>query len=137
RVQVYKGRVLATARFAMQEKIEVNAGEAVEATPVGRWKTVPFRKHAYLSKLPQVLPGIHMGFEKESPLAMDGLMPGVESIRFEPLGDSKPILVPGVSGSALSIRREGEGLVSDWQGISGDEPRTVMCWLRLDPEPAE
>lgn len=131
-VHVFEGRVLALSRFGIKNQVELAAGKAAKASPIGRWVDREPDKDAFFTKLPTSLPGIRFTFDGADPLRPEGNHPAVERMKVRRNGGGDLKLEEGIRGRALSIHGFDDVLVTDWPGIGGDEPRTIACWVRSD-----
>ncbi|MFC7338750.1 LamG-like jellyroll fold domain-containing protein [Haloferula chungangensis] len=134
-VHLLKGKIEVRHRHGVKnvEALEVPTG--LIADPAGRFRSIPARAEDFLTYLPPSLPYLHLSFDSidDGRLDVTGTHPSVPDIKarlLKPAGD--PPLTPGVHGQALRLYGRGDFVRTNWPGISGNRPRTVALWVRMD-----
>lgn len=133
-LHVFKGKVKVTAKRVRKESATLIAGQARRIDPVGRLTDIPVSSRTFLTKLPRTLPYLHWAFDgtEQQQLEVTG------SIRADTEIISKMKTEPGQTfttklgkfGNALSSIGNGS-IQTNWDGISGNRPRTVAYWIKL------
>ncbi len=132
-VAVIEGRVEVRAKAGRRDIVELAAGEAVELTAAGDFRTID-EPGDYPDSLPDRLPYLRLGFDGRAGdhFSIEGNLPeagdlSARLVRHD--SGSEALSIPGIHGSALRFDGGAE-LVTDWSGIGGDAPRTVHLWVR-------
>ena len=142
-VHVFTGRVRVASRRGDLEVLELTSGQARESLVAGGWAEIEFGSEAFFTKLPKVdllPPHIYWSFDRIDPgggVRAGGTLPVGKwpSARVGVAGEG-PVATAGRVGGALKFDKIGDGLISDWSGISGDSPRTIAFWLKLPEDGA-
>lgn len=137
-LHVFKGKVRASSRTGHRVSEILEMGEARSVDSVGRLVPIKEPSGGFLDHLPETLPHLHWSFDEmaDEGFATSGTFPSVADIhaKFIRTSSGQP-LVDGVMGKALQFDGVGDHVVADWSGFSGDRPRTVSMWVRLEPNP--
>ena len=136
-VHVLKGKVQVTAQRLRKESAILSAGSARKIDPVGRLTKITTQPSAFLTALPKSLLYMHWSFDRVT----DGGFPAQGNHPAIQLGFAKPyqanassMQTTGRFGKAVRFNaKRAEGLLTRWPGISGSHPRTVACWIKLEP----
>lgn len=137
-VHVLRGSVRVDCLRGRKEGASLGAGEARRADPVGRLQTVDFDAGAFPTKLPPGLPDLHFTFDgsRGPDLPVGGSLPKAESIHASYIDASGapavPTLIPGKVGRAIRFKGDGDHVLTDWQGLEGDLPRSVSFWVKVE-----
>jgi len=131
-VHVIQGRVQVTANHVRKESIQLTAGQARRVDPIGRLAVIEVKPDAFLTTLPKSLPYFHWSFDQEDGFQVVGTHPASVDLITHPHAD--PQFTEGKRGSALALNGTGQYLETDWEGFSGNRPRTVSFWLKIPEE---
>ncbi len=127
-VHCLQGKINAAAVRARKESADLSAGESRRVDSIGRLIEIPSHSKLFLSELPTALPHIHFSFDKEDQLIASNTLIGRPNVKVDTRPSSR--LSAGVFGSALSLNGR-EHLMTNWEGILGDAPRTVTFWMKM------
>lgn len=130
-VHVLKGSVQVTATRIRQESATLVAGQARRADPIGRLDPIPSKAGNFLTTLPKSLPYLHWTFDSAQRFNGIGTLPATADLKSRATACE---LVEGVHGTAASFNGENSQILTDWPGILGKYPRTVSCWIKIDPD---
>ncbi len=132
-VHVFEGRVSVSARSGVKEKRELGAGEAVGISFIGRLQATELDASGFYTALPDDLP--YMRFTMEAldggGLEVRGNHPAIGSTRSWTKGGVG--FEDGRAGRAVSPGKNGR-VMTNWEGILGDRPRTICAWIRCAPD---
>ena len=128
-VHVFKGKVEVTSLRYSDETITLTADQARSYDPVGSLEEIQCTPEAFLASLPDSLPYIHWSFDKEDDFKATGTHPVVANISTTAVGS--PTRSIGKVGTALELNGTNQHLETDWQGFSGQRPRTVSFWIKI------
>ena len=133
-IHVLKGEVQAALRH-FGEAVILNAGKARRADPIGQLEIIPVDSTAFLKILPESPPYLHWSFDEaeDGGFKAEGVHPDLEFGFAQPRNaQANSMLVLGRFGKAVHFTgKQGEGLLTEWPGISGDKARTIACWIRI------
>ena len=137
-VHVITGKVKVTAQRLKKQSDTLMAGEARRIDPAGGLTTIPSQPSAFLTALPKSLQYMHWSFDEVA----DGGFPAQGNHRLLEKGMAMPkgvkassMMTDGPFGKALRFTgAKGEEVLTQWYGISGDHPRTVACWIKVNPD---
>lgn len=137
-IHVFKGKVQATAKRVRKQSTVLTAGKARRADPTGQLDTIPVKANNFLTELPKSLPYFHWPFDEVDGGGFSaGGLHHDKKLAFAPPRKVKAeeMLTSGKFGKAVRFTgTPGEALLTDWPGISGDQDRTIACWIRISPE---
>ncbi|MES2997424.1 MAG: LamG-like jellyroll fold domain-containing protein [Verrucomicrobiota bacterium] len=134
-IHVFSGEVKATPRSGGQGKHLVT-GMARLVDSSGTLAEIPLAPDSFARTMSQGLPYLRVSFDAltDGRFSVTGTHPEANTVNARlNAGKGSPTLVAGVSGNALRMSGRGDQVVTDWPGISGIAPRTVMYWLKVDP----
>ncbi len=135
-VHVLSGKVTATPAGGAAETLTAGLARRVEGTG-SRLREIPVNATLFHQSLPDSLPFFHWSFDEigGQGLQADGNHPALAGLSARLLqSDGRPAatrLVSGVRGRALSFDGKGDHVETNWPGIDGDKPRTVVMWVRF------
>lgn len=132
-VHVLKGSVEVTTNFGLESHEVLTIGDARRAHFSGRLTKIPVSEDSYLKALPTDLPYLHWSFDEQlaNGFTTRGTVPLASNIQAEARNASLDTDT-GKVGQAVVLKGIG-GVVTDWQGIDSDQPRTVSCWIKCPP----
>ena len=137
-VHVFQGKVQVTAKRLRKESATLVAKDARRVDPVGRLESIASRSSFFLTSLPQTLPYLHWSFNQ----VVDGVFPVKGSFAGIDLASAVPrdvegdvLVVSGKYGKAVAIDQYQQELLTQHLGISGNKPRTVACWIKVNGSP--
>ncbi|SHJ38595.1 FecR family protein [Rubritalea squalenifaciens DSM 18772] len=130
-VHVFTGEVQVTSKRGSREVKQIHAGEALVITSVGKLDSRPLSEGEYPDEMPQSLPHYKWSFDKN--LGVAGNIPNAQDIeaRVTSGGDADGEFRTGVYGSSLEVGRDAGFLETNWKGIRGSEPRSIVCWVKV------
>lgn len=136
-LHVLEGKVQVTANRLRKESAILTAGEARRIDPIGRLTNIPTKPKAFLTQLPQSLPYIRLAFNgtEQQQLEITGtIRTGRDLTATMEMKEGQVFPTrPGKFGNCLSSIGNGT-IQTNWDGISGNKPRTVAYWVKL-PKP--
>lgn len=132
-VHVFKGKVRATARRVRKQSEILSAGIARRIDPIGRLTSIRATSSAFLDTLPDTLPYLHWSFDHDESLQATGTHPYTTKTTTISRGAPEK-LVDGPIGKALKLDPSNQHLRTNWEGFSGDRPRSVAFWIKLPYE---
>ncbi len=129
-LHVFEGKVEATTTHGNLEKTTLKESTAVITTPSGGLSTIPFNRDLFYTKLPETIPYLHWNFDQESlsDIATTGNQLLASQITTMPMRTANQI--DGKYGKAFSFTTRSGPLVTSWQGVAADAPRTISCWIK-------
>ena len=137
-VHVFEGSVRVTTRVGGAHTATIlTADEARAVHWSGKLSAIDPDPERFSRSLPQAQPSLHWTFDQKDPgrLEATGGDPAAETTVTTVLSpDHKPAFasIPGRFGRALASLGNGGLVRTDWPGISGDAPRTLACWIKLE-----
>jgi len=137
-VHVFKGRVGILSHHA-DETWVLDAGAARRIDATGIMHEIDANPGRFFTSLPDTLPYLHLSFDQlvDGRFEVTGNHPAAAGIEARPMQmagrPASSRLVEGVRGMALAFDGEADYLLTDWPGIAGDAPRTVVMWVRFPP----
>ena len=131
--------VSATSRSTVNPPQILRQREAVRLS-AGRMIPISFRadhpgarRKQRSAKIP---PSVHWSFDSwDGNTATDGASGHLLKLQ-QKNSSAAPDTLDGPFGRALHFDGQGTFARSDYQGVGGSQPRTVACWLRLQPNDA-
>ncbi len=141
-IHVFAGLVSVRNHHGSGQTVELAGYEARAAGDDGGWTEVAFQQDPFFTELPEenlLSSHLHWPFDSihDGRLPARGSSPDVAAaaLQVADAAGGGPEVVPGRVGAALAFGSNNDGLVSNWPGISGDQPRTVAFWIKLPEEP--
>ncbi|MBB5350702.1 hypothetical protein HNR46_000930 [Haloferula luteola] len=135
-VHVFRGKVQVRALEGRRDGMVLEKGQSATLSTVGSWTLGEADDGRFFQSLPTELPHFRLSFDRieGERLEVEGCLPESESLeaRWPSMGAE---LDRGKIGTAVHFDGEGEAITSNWRGISGDLPRTLCAWIRLDEAP--
>ena len=143
-IHVLKGKVKASALINQRESAVVSTGQAMSVDEEGRLVSIPVKEARFLDKMPRSLNYMHWSFDE----LVDDTFLSVNSVA--PLrSDAGPVAyagnnrmktsdmqIEGRYGKAVQIdSKVRKYLMTNYEGIGGDRPRTVAFWCRVNEVP--
>ncbi|GAA5497052.1 hypothetical protein Rhal01_03240 [Rubritalea halochordaticola] len=129
-VHVFQGKVRVSTLAGEKAIQELSVGEAVLANPRGELSKIEDQEGSFLTELPQALPHVHFSFDQEDEFMSDDTLTGVDDLSYQCHG-ARPQLREGVFGKALQLNGQDNFLETNWRGVMGDKPRSVLFWIRM------
>ena len=132
-IHVFKGKVRVSALGLRKESTLLVANEARRNDLIGRLDTITAKPTAFRRSLSELPPYLHWSFDENDRFAVKGSHPAAKEIVTTPSpADSPPQLVEGKYGSALSLNGEQQSIVTNWDGLYGeDRPLSSALWVRI------
>lgn len=128
-VHVFQGEVKVSAIRGQKEERVLSVDKAVRVSGNGFLNEIEKEEGMFLSELPDTLPYLHFSFDAGTDFVEKDLLTRGSDFRFRYHGDSVN-LDGGVFGE--SLRLDGSSyLDSNWAGILGNRPRSVVFWLKM------
>jgi ferric-dicitrate binding protein FerR (iron transport regulator) len=141
-VHCFSGHVLARGHGLRSETVSLETNDAFQADPVGRLRAVAPRPEEFLRTLPSGPTFLHWAFDGGGTdgFASKGEHPAAgrkSTLLTQPEIAARPSVVAGRFGSGLRFDGNNDHLLTDWQGILGDEPRSLAVWIKIPPDQKE
>ncbi len=133
-VHVLKGKVQVTTLRIRKESVMLTAGNARRIDPIGRLDTIPAKPSTFLKSLPQSLPYLHWSFESRDELLAENSLHNSHPIKSKLQGVTSEMsnaFIPGVIGNALSLDGNSQYIETNWEGILGNESRSIAFWIKI------
>ncbi len=134
-IHVIQGKVKVTANRVRKESAILTANEARRIDPIGRLDSITSRPSTFITSLPKSLPYLHWSFDefKNNCFPVDGSSAGKQLANATLRGEQdKPQVIQGKFGNAIDIQHYHQELLTAHPGISGDKPRTIACWVKIN-----
>ncbi len=112
----------------------LTAGNARRIDPIGRLDTIPAKPSTFLKSLPQSLPYLHWSFESRDELLAENSLHNSHPIKSKLQGVTSEMsnaFIPGVIGNALSLDGNSQYIETNWEGILGNESRSIAFWIKI------
>jgi len=137
-VHVFTGAVEITARHGAHRTVTLAAGQSRALDGTDRFVVIEPDPQRFARTLSSARPSLHWSFDEPDPqqLAVQGVDPAAGEIATAAVSPGpEPALasVPGRFGNALASLGTGGLVETNWPGIGGDAPRTLACWVKLEP----
>lgn len=126
-VHLLKGKIEVVSRHSLKKSETLSGATARMTGAAGRLKKIELQPKTFMKVLPKGLPHLYWSFDEG--FQPEGDHVAVEKIEAEAV--SSPKLIAGKIGKALSLSGDGQHIATNWQGISGNRPRTVAFWIHL------
>ncbi|NWK55740.1 hypothetical protein HW115_08970 [Verrucomicrobiaceae bacterium N1E253] len=137
-IHVFKGMVEAIALHGVKKKTTLTAGQAALVRPYGRFHTIEPNTSAFPTELPRTLPHLHFSFDQRDvnplPTSANQLkqQPDVQAVVHTAANPSStPEHSSGKFGQALKLDGVSNYLETNWDGILGNQPRSVAFWIKM------
>ena len=131
-VHVFQGSVEVTPSGLPDQSSILTADEARSINTGGRLETISIQPSAFLTEMPNSLPYLYWSFDKKDGLQASGNHPALSDISTEARPKkSPPVLTSGKQGTALLLEGNNQHLLTNWEGITDGNPRSVAFWFKL------
>lgn len=138
-LHVFKGSVELDTFKGATGKQRVDAGQAWIIRPQGAEAT-KLTPEKFATSLPTTPLYLHWSFDEHDgdQLTTRGTHPSAASIQAtlhqKDASTLEDRFIPGRFGKGLSFNGDGDSVITDWEGISMDGPRTTAFWTKLSKE---
>ena len=138
-VHLFKGKVRIESRKGFKTRELVTGVQSRLVDSTGSLNAIDSSPELFKTSLEGKPPYLHLSFDelKDNKFEMSGNYPRLERNSAELVtGKKTPVLAPGKIGNMLELNGEGGFVQTNWRGISGSDPRSVVFWCKL-PKPTK